>query len=278
MNVLDTFRLSGYRALVTGASQGIGRATALALAQAGAHVGLTARNEQALTEVSTRVSELGGEAAVIPADLRQSDSARDVVEEAVSSLGGLDLLVHNAGGPQTDAEGRMILRPLTETSDQDWQEVIDINLMAAVRLCRAAHPALRSSERASVLLVSSVAALVAVPGMESYGAVKNGLLSYVRSLAVAWAPDGIRVNALCPGWVRTQLTEPIHGESATSQAALTNVPMRRWGTPEDVVGPAVFLSSPAASFVTGQHLTPDGGLTAFPAMPGSGAEEGNHHA
>ncbi|WP_049568954.1 SDR family NAD(P)-dependent oxidoreductase [Nocardiopsis sp. SBT366] len=267
MSVMDTFRLDGARALVTGASQGIGRATALALAEAGAHVGLCARNERALEEVAREVTDLGGEAVVVAGDLSDPATAAHAVERTASALGGLDLLVHNAGGPLADQEGRMVLKPVTESSDEEWRQVMDLNLFAAVRLCRAAHPHLRRSPRASVVFMSSVAALVAVPGMESYGAVKSGLLSYTRSLAVAWAADGIRVNALCPGWVRTHLTSPLHEVDATAEAALTNVPMRRWGGVEDVTGPAVFLCSPAASFVTGQHLTPDGGLTAFPAMP-----------
>lgn len=273
MSILENFRLDGARALVTGASRGIGRATALALAEAGAHVGLSARDEGALTGLAGEIIALGRTAVVLPDDLRDPEAAERVVDAAASALGGLDLLVHNAGGPQTDAEGHMVLRPVVETSDDDWRQVIDLNLLAAVRLCRAAHPYLRESDRASVLLMSSVAALVAVPGMESYGAVKNGLLSYVRSLAVAWAEDGVRVNAVCPGWVRTWLTQPLHGNAPVAQAALANVPMRRWGVPEDVVGPCVFLCSPAASFVTGQYLAPDGGMTAYPAMPRSGPSE-----
>ncbi len=277
MSVMDTFRLDGARALVTGASQGIGRATALALAEAGARVGLCARNAQALEDVAREITDLGGEAVAVPGDLRDPSTAAHAVEETVSALGGLDLLVHNAGGPLTDQEGRMVLSPVTETSDEEWRQVMDLNLLAAVRLCRAAHTHLRRSDRAGVLLMSSVAALVAVPGMESYGAVKSGILSYTRSLAVAWAADGIRVNALCPGWVRTQLTSPIHTADAAATAALTNVPMRRWGGVDDVTGPAVFLCSPASSFVTGQYLAPDGGLTAFPAMPQPEAPQEDAH-
>jgi NAD(P)-dependent dehydrogenase (short-subunit alcohol dehydrogenase family) len=267
MSVTQEFRLDGARALITGASQGIGRATALALAEAGAHVGLCARNGPALEEVAREISGLGREAVVVPGDLREPSTAADAVDATAAALGGLDLLVHNAGGPHTDADGSMVLRPVTETSDEEWRGVVDLNLLAAVRLCRAAHPHLRRSERACVLLMSSAAALVAVPGMESYGAVKSALLSYTRSLAVAWSGDGIRVNALCPGWVRTQLTRPVHGTEAMAGAALANVPMRRWGGVEDVTGPAVFLCSPAAAFVTGQYLAVDGGLSAFPAMP-----------
>ncbi|SFT35618.1 NAD(P)-dependent dehydrogenase, short-chain alcohol dehydrogenase family [Actinopolyspora lacussalsi subsp. righensis] len=260
------FDLTGRRVLVTGASRGIGAQLARGFAAAGARVALTARSRNALRRLATDIEEVGGEAVVVPGDLSTADGCTTAVEEAVAALGGLDVLLHNAGGPVADEQGVMQLRPVLGTSDDEWAGVLDVNLMGAVRLLRGAHPFLAVSPDPSVTIMSSVAGLVGVGGMEAYGAAKAAQMSLVRSLGTAWGRSGIRVNALAPGWVSTDMTSSVHEDQDTSEAVLAGVPQHRWADPSEVVGPALFLASPAASFMTGQTLVIDGGLVAHPAI------------
>ncbi|NYH77501.1 NAD(P)-dependent dehydrogenase (short-subunit alcohol dehydrogenase family) [Actinopolyspora biskrensis] len=260
------FDLTGRRVLITGASRGIGAQLARGFAAAGARVALTARSRNALRRLAADIEEEGGEAVAIPGDLSTAEGCTTAVEDAVAALGGLDVLLHNAGGPVVDEHGVVQLRPVLGASDEEWAGVLDVNLMGAVRLLRGAHPFLSVSPDPSVTIMSSVAGFVGMGGAESYGAAKAAQMSLVRSLGTAWGRAGIRVNALCPGWVRTDMTSSIHEDETTSESVLAEVPQRRWADPSEVVGPAVFLASPAASFMTGQTLVIDGGLVAHPAI------------
>ncbi|PRW63679.1 short-chain dehydrogenase [Actinopolyspora mortivallis] len=260
------FDLSGRRVLITGASRGIGLCLARGFAANGARVAMAARSRNTLRKEAATIGEEGGDAVPIPGDLSSDDGCTGVVEDAVTELGGLDVLLHNAGGPVVDEHGVLQMRAVLGASDADWAGVLDVNLMGAVRLLRAAQPFLSVSPDPSVTVMSSVASLLGVGGMEPYAAAKAAQVSLVRSLGTAWARQGIRVNALCPGWVRTEMTSSAHEDEATSEAVLSNVPQRRWAEPEELVGPAVFLSSPAASFMTGQTLIVDGGLAAHPLI------------
>ncbi|GAA2135799.1 glucose 1-dehydrogenase [Kitasatospora kazusensis] len=257
----DPFRLDGARALVTGASRGIGRAIATALARAGADLVLTARSTEGLKRTAESVAAAGRRAESVAADLADPAEPARVVDEAAALLGGLDLLVHCAGVLPVDANGDTVMKPFADSTPLEWEPVLAVNLLASAALCRAAHRHLAVSPRAGVLLVSSVAGLISVPTMEAYGVTKAAQLSLTRSLAVGWARQGIRVNALCPGWVRTDMTAPVHGSPELSAWLLGHVPMGRWAEPAEVAGAAVYLCSPAASFVTGHALVVDGGLT-----------------
>ncbi|WP_035799005.1 SDR family NAD(P)-dependent oxidoreductase [Kitasatospora mediocidica] len=268
------FHLGSTRALVTGASRGIGRAIALALAEAGADIAVTARSADGLKQTAEAIARTGRRAEVVPGDLLDPREPARIVAEAATQLGGLDLLVHNAGLLPADEHGNTVFAPLQDSTPAQWEPVLTVNLRATVALCRAAHPHLAASPRASILLVSSVAGLMAVPTMEAYGVTKAAELSLTRSLAVGWARQGIRVNALCPGWVRTDMTAAVHTHPPTAAWLLAHVPLGRWAEPTEVAGAAVFLSSPAAAFVTGHALVvdggltlPDGGLAGFPKPP-----------
>lgn len=273
-SILGSFHLTGARALVTGASRGIGRAVAEALAEAGANLALSARTEAALEETTRALEAHGRKAALVPADLAQSGSAQRVADAAASALGGLDVLVHNAGVLPVAEDGTPALLPLQQLPQQAWDAVISVNVNATAALCRATYPYLTESRQASVVLMSSIAGLVGTPLMESYAASKAAQISLARSLAVGWARQGIRVNALCPGWTRTDMTSFAYGTAAVSDWLMAHVPMGRWAETAEVAAAALFLASPASSFVTGHALVvdgglgvPDGGLAGIPKPP-----------
>jgi NAD(P)-dependent dehydrogenase (short-subunit alcohol dehydrogenase family) len=246
--------LDGKTALVTGASRGIGRAVAEAYADAGADVCLVARDAGLLEEVAAVARKHGRRAVVIPADLTEAGAAEHVVAAAVGELGRIDIVVNNAGGTSFST-------PFASMRDTGWRKTFDLNVDAAARICQAVAPHLFGQRSGSVVNMSSIAGLMATPGMAHYGAAKAAILALTRTLAVEWAPSGVRVNALAPGWVETDLTEFARADASIGERLIGRVPMGRWATPEEVAGPAVFLASDAASFITGQTLVVDGGLT-----------------
>ncbi|MFI6339845.1 SDR family NAD(P)-dependent oxidoreductase [Streptomyces sp. NPDC050535] len=274
MNAMNLFRLDGARALVTGASRGIGKAVAEALADAGCDLAVTARTLPALDSTVPAVEDRGRKAVALAGDLAEPGVAADLTDAAATALGGLDIVVHNAGTLPTAEDGSPLLTPLQHARQQDWDTVVTVNLNATAALCRSAHPHLADSDRASLILMSSVAGLVGTPMMEAYAATKAAQLSLARSLAVGWARQGIRVNALCPGWTRTDMTAFASGPGPLSDWLTSHVPLGRWATADEVVGAALFLASPASSFVTGHALVvdgglavPDGGLAGYPKPP-----------
>ena len=257
-----TIDLAGKKALVTGASRGIGRSIALAYAAAGADVALLARNEELLDEVAAEIGALGRQAVVLVADVTEADAVATAVGRAVAVLGHLDVVVNNAGG-------NSFMSPFVSMRLGGWQKTMALNLDSTVYVCQAVGAHLVERGSGSVINVASVAGLGAMPFMSHYGAAKAAVLSLTRSLAVEWAHAGVRVNALVPGWVATDLTAFARAKDADSarvndevgQALIARVPMQRWATPQEMSGPAVFLASDASSFMTGQALVIDGGLT-----------------
>lgn len=243
------FDLSGRRALVTGASRGIGRAVALALAERGARVAVLARSANALREVT----QIGGPGVfAIEADLADSASLARGLAEALETLGGLDILVNNAG---VDHHA-----PVEETSLEEWARVQAVDLQAVFQLCRDAGPSLAADGGGKVVNIASVLGTRAVRNNAAYVAAKHGLIGLTRSIALEWARRGVQVNAVAPGFISTQMTASIRDGAGDLIARRT--PMGRWGRPEDLVGAVVFLASSASNFVTGETLIVDGGLAA----------------
>ena len=246
--------LVGKTALVTGASRGIGRAIALAFASAGADVAVLARNRELLTEVAAEVEALGRKSLVLVADVTDADAVSTAVAGGIAGLGNLDVVVNNAGG-------NSFMSPFVSMRHAGWRKTMTLNLDSTYYVCQAVGAHMVERGRGSVINVSSVAGLGAVPFMSHYGAAKAAVLSLTRSIAVEWAHAGVRVNALVPGWVATDLTDFARSNEQLGEALISRVPMQRWASVEEMTGPAVFLASDASSFMTGQALVVDGGLT-----------------
>jgi NAD(P)-dependent dehydrogenase (short-subunit alcohol dehydrogenase family) len=250
-----TFDLAGRKALVTGASRGIGEALALGLARFGADVAVTARDAASLADVSAGIEALGRRAVPVAMDARDVAGIRGGVAEAAIALGGLDLLVNNAGTEEVCAS--------LEVEEALWDKILDTNLKGAFFTAQAAARAMRDGGHGGTILnVCSLTSAVGVPTAAPYGASKSGLLGLTRALATEWAPLGIRVNAVGPGYFRTALTEMFYADEAWQKAMLAKIPAGRFGDLRDLVGAAVFLSSDAARYVSGQILYVDGGYLA----------------
>jgi len=251
-----SFDLTGRRALVTGASRGIGRAIALAYAEAGADVALLARNTELLEALSAEIEGLGRRAVIAVADVLDPEATRGAVAGAIDELGGLDVLVNNAGGNSFSI-------PVAQMRMSGWEKTMRWNVDSIVHITQEALPALGDGG-GSIINLSSVAGLRGAPTMAHYGASKAAVISLTQSLAIETAWMGVRANALVPGWIETDLTDFLRVSDDVEQGALSRVPMQRWGLVREIAEPAVFLASDASSFMTGQVLVVDGGLSAMP--------------
>lgn len=247
--------LTGKTALVTGASRGIGRAIAVGFAQAGADLVLTARSLEALEETRADAEAYGRKAVVVPADVTDRDAVRAMVDDAVAALGHVDIVVNNAGGTS-------FMVPFTDLRFEGWEKVFRLNTTSVVHVLQAIGPHLLENGGGSVVNVASVAALAGTPALTPYGASKAALHSLTKSLAMEWGHRGVRVNSLCPGWTATDLNRNLWENDDISAAMMRSVPLGRWGKAEEMVGAAVFLASDASSYLTGQAIVVDGGLTA----------------
>jgi NAD(P)-dependent dehydrogenase (short-subunit alcohol dehydrogenase family) len=244
--------LDGKVALVTGGSKGIGRAIALALADAGADLVLAARGPEALEKAAREVEERGRRAVPVPTDVTDPDQCRALVERATSELGTIDVLVNNAGAA-----------PFVSTFEsarlEGWDKYFRITFTGAVYCTHAAAPALLERGTGTVINVASVAAFIASPGLSYYAAAKAALVSFTKTLAREWAPHGVRVNAIAPGFVETEMNAAARRDPTYRESIRSMIPLGRWGTAEDVAGVARFLASEAASWMTGSVVVIDGG-------------------
>jgi NAD(P)-dependent dehydrogenase (short-subunit alcohol dehydrogenase family) len=252
---VSLFDLTGKNAFVTGASRGIGRVIAVAFAEAGADVALVARSADGLAETAEAIEAVGRKAVVIQADVTSYDAVTDAVAQAIDQLGSIDVVVNNAGGSN-------FIVPFRDLRLSGWDKLIRLNLSSTVYVCHAVAGHLLDRGTGSVINVASVAGVAATPTMTPYGASKAAVVSLTRSLAVEWAPEGVRVNALCPGWTATELNRTLWEDPVLGPATIATTPMGRWASAEEMAGPAVFLASDASSFMTGHTLMVDGGQTA----------------
>jgi NAD(P)-dependent dehydrogenase (short-subunit alcohol dehydrogenase family) len=241
-------------ALVTGASRGIGEETAVALARDGFDVALAARSVDDLERVAGRCAEHGGRTALVPTDVTDQEAVRAMVGRTVSELGRLDVLVNNAGGTRFTA-------PLTDTRPEGFEKVLRLNLVAVFWALQEAGRVMAGQGGGAVVNMASVAGLVALPTNVSYGAAKAGLVSLTKTAAAEWGRAGVRVNAVAPGWIKTELNRFMWEDPEVERRAVAPSALRRWGTAREVADVVAFLAGPRAAYLTGQTIVVDGGLT-----------------
>jgi len=247
--VSDPFSLEERVALVTNASKNLGAAYAVALAEAGADVAVHDRSP--VDGTCGLVCAVGRRAAALSGDITDLEAPDRLVRETLAALGGLDIVVNNAGTIRRS--------PAAETTDQDWLDVLDVNLSAVFRMCRAAGRHMLSRGRGKVVNVASLLAFQGGILVPAYAASKGGVAQLTKALANEWAGKGVNVNAIAPGYVRTDNTAPLQADPVRSRAIVDRIPAGRWAEPSDVAGGVVFLCSPAADYIHGHVLVVDGG-------------------
>lgn len=249
------FRLDGRRALVTGGSRGIGFGIAKGLAESGANLVLVARNADELATAKSQLSSLGIEVETAPFDMSQASEIDTFFKDLVNRLGPIDILINNAGMSRRG--------PAHELTLDDWQAVIDLNITSVFALCQSfARHRMALTQPGKIVNIGSLMCSASRAGTAPYTATKGAVLMLTKSLAIDWAPHRILVNAIGPGYIDTPLTAPLKSDPTFDAWVKERCPLGRWGSPEDLAGAAVFLSSDAASFITGQIIYVDGGWLA----------------
>lgn len=248
------FSPEGKVALVTGGGRGLGKAIALALAQAGADVAIASRTQKELENTAEKIVAEGCKALPIVADVSRLEDVNRMVEEVTRWQGKLDVLVNAAG------VNRRI--PSLEVTEVDWDWILGINLKGTFFTCQAAGKVMVRQGKGSIINIASLLSAVGIPTLAPYAASKTGLVGLTRVLAAEWGPYGVRVNAIAPGYFRTQMTEGLFANAEWVERLKRQVPLGREGFPEDLGGVAVFLASDAARYLTGQVIYVDGGYLA----------------
>lgn len=247
--------LRGRRVLLTGCAANIGRATALLFAREGADLVLVDR-DPAGAETAAAAVELGAMATFVSADVSEPERVREVIAAAAEELGGIDVIVNNAGIQRA--------APVTEMEVGDWDQLFEVNARSCFLTAKHGVPVLRAQGGGVIVNMASLAALKGGAGLTGYAASKGAIVAFTKALAAEVAADGIRVNALCPGWVDTDFNEPairyLGGDEALRDAIVSGVPLGRQARPEEVAAAMLFLASDASSYMTGQALVVDGGV------------------
>lgn len=248
--------LSGRVAVVTGGNGGIGLGLARGLARGGARVVVAARNADKSESAVEALRQLGSEALAIAVDVTDEASVNALVDQVATRCGRLDILVNNAG--------INIRQPVQDLGLEQWHEVLDTNLTSAYLCAKAAYPLMKRAGGGKIINVGSMLSIFGAAYAPAYGASKGGVVQLTKSLAVAWAPDHIQVNAILPGWIDTELTRRARVEvPGLNDRVLARTPAGRWGVPDDFEGIAVFLAGPASDFVTGTAIPVDGGYSSL---------------
>jgi 2-deoxy-D-gluconate 3-dehydrogenase len=250
-SILDSFRLDNKVALITGAASGLGAAIATALAQAGAHVAVHG-NRRAAAETAADITAAGGTAAAFQADLSHTAGAESLFGRVHEHFGHVDILINNAGTIHRDAA--------VDTTLDSWEQVLQVNLTSVFQLSQFVARDLISREAPGKIV--NIASLLSFQGgirVPAYAASKGGVAQLTKALANEWAPKGIQVNAIAPGYFATTNTEALQADETRNRQILERIPAGRWGQPSDLAGAALFLSSSASDYVTGTVLTVDGG-------------------
>lgn len=248
-------RLEGKVALITGGGTGIGEAVARLFAREGAAVVITGRRKENLDRVAGDIERAGGQALAVAGSVTDETHTRSAVSQGVRAFGKLNILVNNAA---VGAFGKAV----HETDDATWEELLAVNLTGVFRMTRAAVPEMLKAGGGSIVNISSVGGVIGFPMSAAYGTTKGGLNAFTRGVALDYADQGIRCNAVCPGLIRTPMAEPLINDASRIAQVLAAYPIRRVGTPEEVAQMVLYLASDESRWVTGGTFTIDGGLTA----------------
>jgi len=248
------FDLTDKIALVTGGNGGIGLGMARGLAQAGAILVIVGRNEEKSAAALRELQSAGLRAEAIVADVTDEGAVQRLFDQVRGRHGRLDILVNNAGST--------VRKPPQDFTLDEWKAVMDVNLTSAFLCCRAAHPLMLQAGGGKIINIGSIMSVLAAPYAPAYCASKGGIVQFTKSIALAWARDGIQANAVLPGWIATELTDGARAQvPGLNERVLARTATGRWGQPEDLAGVAVFLASRASDFVTGTSITVDGGYS-----------------
>ena len=251
---MNMFDLAGKTALITGGTRGIGRATAEAMARAGANVVVSSRKQDACDETAAAITAAGGKAVGIPCNVSNIDEIEALVAGALDAFGRIDMLVCNAAV-------NPYMGPLKDIDDEAYDKILTTNVKNVLKLCNLVIPGMAERRDGAVVIVSSIAATKGSRSLGAYAISKAADVQLARNLAIEWGPSNIRVNAVLPGLVKTDMARALWDNPDTAAKAMEGYPIGRFGEPEDLAGAIVFLASPAASWITGQALPVDGGAT-----------------
>jgi len=253
MGILDSFRLDGKLALVTGSATGLGAAIAVGLAEAGASVACHG-NRRAADETSEKIRSLGCNSRSFAADLGQADGADSLYNAVLAQMGMPQIVVNNAG--------TIYREPAEEHDLEAWMNVIQVNLNSVFRLCQLAGRGMLERQQGKIINIASLLSFQGGIRVPAYAASKGGVAQLTKALANEWAPRNVQVNAIAPGYFRTENTVALREDAVRNGQILGRIPAARWGEPEDIAGAAVFLASSASNYITGEVLVVDGGWMA----------------
>ena len=249
------FQLDNKVAIVTGASKGIGEAMARGLAEFGAKVVISSRKQESVDAVAESFHRDGLEAIAIAANMGNVEEAQNLIDQTVDAYGGIDIIINNAAA-------NPVFGPIQNTEERAFDKILDVNLKGPFELCKKAYPILKQRGGGSILNISSIGGLTPEHGIGIYSVSKAGLINLTKAMAQDWGSDNIRVNAICPGLIKTKFSEALWGNEPILDRFLQQIPLNRVGTSEDIAGLAVYLASDAAAYCTGGVYLVDGGYAA----------------